>query len=101
MRGDNDNPDVGGGGTFVPSTVAVFLPSAVIVGGYLAAWTGLWIAGRGDGALARLCLLVLSLGGPFLVAHALLRRFTARVEVLPQAVMVHAGFPRSEPVAVP
>jgi membrane protein YdbS with pleckstrin-like domain len=101
MRGENDNPDLDAGGTFVPSTFAVFLPTIIILSGYLAALVGLWLAGRGDGALARLCLLVLVLGGPILVAHALLRRFTARIAVLPLTVTVHAGFPRSEPFTVP
>lgn len=101
MRGENDNPDVGAGGAFLPSSAAVFLPTLVIVGGYALAWSGLWLAGLSGGALGRLCLIVLAVGGPFLVAHAVLRRFTTRVEVLPHAVFVHAGFPRGEPVEIP
>jgi len=101
MRGDNDNPDVGAGGSFLPSAIAVFLPSILIIGGYAAAFATLWLLGRGDGALARLCLLVLAIGGPFLLAHAVLRRFTVRVDVMPHAVYVHTGFPRSAPDEIP
>jgi len=101
MRGDNDNPDVGAGGAFLPSTRAVFLPAILIVGGYAAAFAWLWLQGRGDGALARLCLLVLAVGGPFLLAHAVLRRFTVRIDVMPHAVYAHTGFPRKAPDEIP
>lgn len=101
MRGDNDNPDVGAGGSFTPSTRAIFLPTLLIVSGYAAAFALLWVFGRGDGALARLCLLVLAIGGPFLVAHAVLRRFTVRVDVMPHAVYAHSGFPRNAPDEIP
>lgn len=101
MRGDNDNPDVGAGGSFLPSGRAIFLPAFLIVGGYAAVFLALWLLGRGEGGLARLCLLVLAVGGPFLVAHAVLRRFTIRVDVMPHAVYVHSGFPRSTPDEIP
>jgi membrane protein YdbS with pleckstrin-like domain len=101
MRGDNDNPDDGAEGPFFPSTRAVFLPTVVIVSGYAAAFASLWFFGRGEGALARLCLLVLAVGGPFLVAHAVLRRFTVRIDVMPHAVYAHTGFPRNAPEEIP
>ena len=101
MRGENDNLDVGAEGAFLPSTVSVMLPAAVILGGYGLTYAWLAVAGRGDGALARLCLIVLALVGPFLIAHAVLRRFTARVDVMAHAVFVHTGFPRSEPYEIP
>lgn len=101
MRGDNDNPDVGAGGSFVPSARAVFLPSLVIIVGYAVAFLSLWLLGQGEGTLARLCLLVLTVGGPFLLAHAVLRRFTIRVDVMPHAVYVHTGFPRGSPYEIP
>jgi membrane protein YdbS with pleckstrin-like domain len=101
MRGDNDNPDVGAGGPFLPSAIALFLPMILIVGGYTATFLALWLFGLGDGTLARLCLLVLALGGPFMAAHAVLRRFTIRIDVMPHAVYVHTGFPRKAPVEIP
>lgn len=97
MRGDNDNPDVGAGGSFLPSGRAIFLPTILIVGGYAVVFLSLWLFGLGEGGLARLCLLALAVGGPFLVAHAVLRRFTIRVDVMPHAVYVHSGFPRRAP----
>ena len=101
MRGDNDNPDVGAGGSFLPSGRAIFLPTILIVCGYATIFLALWLLGRGEGALARLCLLVLAVGGPFLVAHGMLRRFTIRIDVMPHAVYVHSGFPRSAPAEIP
>ncbi|WP_187972194.1 PH domain-containing protein [Aquibium microcysteis] len=101
MRGDNDNPDVGAEGSFLPSARAVFLPTVVIVIGYAVVLAVLWFFGRGDGALARLCLVVLAVGGPFLIAHAILRRFTVRIDVMPHAVYAHTGFPRKAPDEIP
>jgi membrane protein YdbS with pleckstrin-like domain len=101
MRGDNDNPDVGAGGPFLPSTRAIFLPAILILSGYAFAFAALWWLGRGDGALARLCLLVLAVGGPFLLAHGVLRRFTVRLDVMPHAVYAHGGFPRKAPDEIP
>ena len=101
MRGDNDNPDVGAGGSFLPSARAIFLPTIVIVVGYAGALLSLWLLGRGESNLARLCLLVLAFGGPFLAAQAVLRCFTIRVDVMPHAVYVHTGFPRKAPVEIP
>lgn len=101
MRGDNDNPDVGAGGSFVPSGRAIFLPTILIVAGYAVVLLCLWLLGWGEGALARLCLVALAVGGPLLAAHAVLRRFTIRVDVMPHAVYVHSGFPRSAPDEIP
>lgn len=101
MRGVNDNPQPGYGGPFLPSALSLFLPSLVILSGYGLALAGLVVAGRGDGALARLCIVVLALGGPFLIAHATLRFFTIRVAVMPRALYMHRGFPSSEAQDIP
>ncbi|RST88057.1 PH domain-containing protein [Aquibium carbonis] len=101
MRGDNDNPDVGSGGPFLPCAAALFLPMVLITAGYAATLLTLWYVGLGDGTLARLCILVLALAVPFLAAHALLRRFTIRIDVFPHAVYVHTGFPRRAPIEIP
>lgn len=101
MRGVNDNADLGTGGPFVPSTLSVFLPSLVIIAGYGLLLLTLVLGGRGDGAIARLCLAVLALGGPFLLAHAALRRFTTRADLLPHAAYLHTGFPAGQPHEVP
>ena len=101
MRGDIDNPGGEAGGSFLPSSRAIFLPSSLIIGGYAAAFLTLWMLGHGQDMLARLCLLVLALGGPFLAAQAVLRRYTIRVDVRPHAVYVHSGFPRRAPHEIP
>ncbi len=101
MKGENDNGDIGAGGPFLPSSWSVFLPAGVIIAGYSMAYAAVALAGRADGALGRLCLIVVALGGPFLIAHALLRRFTTRVDAMSHAVFVHTGFPRSEPHEIP
>ncbi len=100
MRGDNDNP-AAGGEVFRPSPVALLLPVAVIAAGYLALFAWLYLSDRSAGAIARLCLVVLSLGVPFLVAHALLRVATIRVQLLPHAILAHTGFPRGRAHEIP
>lgn len=100
MRGVNDNSGAPAGGPFVASSLSVFLPSIVIIAGYAAVLVALVLAGRSGGALARLCMVVLGLGGPFLLAHALLRRLTVRVDLMPHAAYLNAGFPSLGPVEV-
>ena len=101
MRGVNDNPQPGFGGPFLPSALSLFLPTLTILSGYGVVLAGLVVAGRGDGALARLCIVVLALGGPFLIAHATLRAFTIRVAVMPRTLYVHRGFPSSQAQDIP
>ncbi|QDZ01989.1 PH domain-containing protein [Nitratireductor mangrovi] len=101
MHGVNDNPEPRHGGPFVPSTLSLFLPTIVVVVGYGLLLSFLFAAGRGDGALARLCIVVLAIGGPFLIAHAVLRRFTISVAVMPRALYLHRGFPHSQPFEIP
>lgn len=100
MRGDNDNPAVGGE-VFRPSLVALLLPVAVIAAGYIALFLWLYFSDRSAGAIARLCLVVLSLGVPFLVAHAVLRAATIRIQLLPHAILAHTGFPRGRAHEIP
>lgn len=101
MRGVNDNADLDTGGPFLPATVAVFLPSLIIICGYGMLLAALALAGRADGAIARLCIAVVALGGPFLLAHAALRRFTTRVDLMPHAAYLHTGFPAGQPFEIP
>lgn len=101
MRGENDNLDVGAGGPFLPSAISVLLPAGVIIVCYGMTYLALALAGRAEGMLAGFCLIVVALGGPFLISHALLRRFTARIDVMAHAVFVHTGFPRREPFEIP
>jgi membrane protein YdbS with pleckstrin-like domain len=100
MRAQNDNADTGGG-HFAPSALALFLPAAVIIGGYGLLLALLAVAGKADGAIARLCMIVLALAAPFLVAHAVLRRITTRVDVFSHAVHLQPGFPSNQRHVVP
>lgn len=100
MRAQNDNADIGGG-LFAPSTIALFLPVALIVAGYGVFLAALILAGMGDGAVARLCMVVLALASPFLIAHAALRRITTRLEIFSHAVHLQPGFPKKEQFVVP
>lgn len=90
-RGVNDNAE--GERRFAAAPLALFLPVAVILAGYGLLYLGLAAAGRGDGALARLCMIVVAFVVPFLLAHALLRNLTIAVQPMPHGLMLHAGFP--------
>ena len=93
---DNDEVDPGSGNAmqFRPSWFALFLPTAVIAAGYAVALMGLQMLGKGEGALARLCIMVLALGVPLLLASAVLRFFTIRIQLLSDTIVIHQGFPR-------
>ncbi len=95
---ENDNGEVDPGREntllFQPSWFALFLPTAVIATGYAVALGVLQLLGKGDGAFARLCIVVLALGVPLLLANALLRYFTIHIRFLSDTIIVHPGFPR-------
>lgn len=100
IRAENDNgeviPEGGNTSLFRPSWTALVLPTAVIAAGYAVAFAVLQVLGRGDGALARLCIIVLALGVPLLLASAMLRYFTIQVQLLSDTIIVHRGFPRRD-----
>lgn len=79
----------------------LFLPTLAIALLYLAGWLIMAGLGRGDGALARIFVLVMAVGVPLLAAHAFLRYQTIRVHVLTNAVRYHPGWPRDLPVDMP
>ncbi len=101
MLGENDNLLAGSGRKYHASKTALFLPVAIIAAGYAALFTWLFATGNADGGMGRLSLVVLSAGIPFLVAHAVLRYFTIQIRMQPHALLLHTGFPRSEPYHVP
>jgi membrane protein YdbS with pleckstrin-like domain len=100
MRSVNDNADTGSG-PFAPSAIALLLPAALIVIGYGFGLAMLVASGLGDGSVARLCMIVLGLAAPFLVAHAVLRRVTTRLDIFSHAVHLQPGFPRNSRYVVP
>lgn len=79
----------------------LFLPTLAIAILYFAAWLVMLAAGRSDGALARIFVIVMAVGVPLLSAHAFLRFQTIRVHVLTNAVRYHPGWPKDLPVDMP
>ncbi|MBZ0161437.1 MAG: PH domain-containing protein [Notoacmeibacter sp.] len=97
QSGDAQEP----GGPFAVSLMSLFLPAAVIAGGYGALLGWLSLNGGGGGAVARLALGVLFVGVPVVVAHAALRAFTTGLKPLPHALQINRGFPRAGTREVP
>jgi membrane protein YdbS with pleckstrin-like domain len=101
MRGENDNAASGGTGPFRASALSLLVPATVFAAFYGLVAAGLFLTGKGEGALARLAIVALSAGLPFLIAYAVLRRATARVDVMPHALLLQPGFPSVRQHAVP
>lgn len=82
------------------SALALFLPGVVVAAGYGALWIALYLNGRAEGALARVCLVVLVIIVPLLFAYAGLRLSTTRLTLRAAHLEVHPGFPARDPVIV-
>lgn len=82
------------------SAFALFLPGLVVAAGYGALWIALYLNGKGDGALARVSLMVLVIIVPLLFAYAGLRLSTTRLTLRGAHLEVHPGFPARDPVIV-
>lgn len=80
------------------SPLALFLPALVVAAGYGALWIWLSMNGRGEGALARVCLMVLVIVVPSLLAYAGLRFSTTRLTLRGAHLEAHPGFPARDPV---
>lgn len=79
----------------------VFLPAFAVAVLYLAAWAYLNSIGMRHTAVARLLLIVLTVGVPLITVHGFLRRQTIRVQVLSRGIRYHSGWPRDLPVDLP
>lgn len=79
----------------------IFLPTAVILTLYGAGAAMMWRAGWDGSELFRLFVIVLALGVPLIAAHAFLRYETARVQVLPDRIRYHPGWPKDVPLDIP
>jgi hypothetical protein len=79
------------------SPLALFLPGLVVAAGYGALWISLYLNGRGEGALARVCLMVLIIVVPSLLAYAGLRLSTTRLTLRGAHLEAHPGFPARDP----
>lgn len=82
------------------SAMALFLPGLVVAGGYGALLAALIFGGSGEGALARVCLMVLVIVVPLLLAYAGLRLATTRLTLYAGHLEAHPGFPARDPVMV-
>ena len=88
----------------VPLFVAhwhIFVPTVVIAILYSAAWMFLAMTGKSDTGLARLFIVVMAVGVPFLAAHAFLRFQTIRLQVSDGHAYCHPGWPKELPIDVP
>lgn len=83
------------------SPLALFLPGLVVAAGYGALLLALFFSGKGEGALARVCLLVLVIVVPLLFAHAGLRLSTTRLTLHAARLEAHPGFPARDPEIIP
>ena len=83
------------------SAVALFLPALVVAAGYGTLLFALVLGDRGNGPLARVCMIVLVIGVPLLLAYAGLRLSTTRLTLHAAHLEAHPGFPARDPVAIP
>ncbi|MEC9343092.1 MAG: PH domain-containing protein [Pseudomonadota bacterium] len=79
----------------------LFLPTLAIALIYSVAWLYLMNTDKGHYALTRLVVIVMAVGVPLLAVHAFLRYQTIRVQVLPDTVRYHSGWPRDLPIDMP
>lgn len=101
MLGENDNLAVASGEAYSPSKKALFIPVVIISIGYAVFFAWLWANGNAGTGVARLSLLVLAVGVPLLVAHAVLRLFTTHIRLQPDGLHINTGFPRAREYEVP
>ena len=80
---------------------ALFLPTIAIALLYGSAWAILALGGAGDGALARLCLIVAVTATPLLGALAFFRYQTVSLALVDNVVIVNRGGPGADTRAVP
>lgn len=78
---------------FGGSVLALFGPVVLLFAIFVLAYAGFFLGGAQGSAIARLCLVVCGVATPLLFAHAALRQAMVRVEIEPEALFVHRGFP--------
>ena len=79
----------------------IFIPTLISFVAYSFAWFFLAITERSDGSLARLFIVVISIGVPLLAGHAFLRYQTIRLQVNADRLLCHPGWPKEIPIEVP
>lgn len=101
LRGENDNPDRGESATFAASRMSLALPVIVIALGYALLVGYLAVSARAEPRIGQVAVILLSVGVPFVLAYAVLRALTVRVQLLSHAVIIHSGFPRAGSTEIP
>ena len=79
----------------------IFMPTLVVSVLYVSGWFLLLVLGRSDGALAKMFILVLAVGVPFLAIQAFLRFNTTRIQVCETHIRYHPGWPKRFLVELP
>jgi len=79
----------------------IFLPTLVVLAGYGISLLYLWMTGRSDSALFRLCAIIAAVGVPLLAAHAVLRYETVRVQLREASLCYHPGWPKDRLLEIP
>jgi len=101
LRGENDNPGRDENATFAASRVSLALPVVIIAAGYALLVAYLALSARSEPRIGQIAVILLSVGVPFVLAYAVLRALTVRVQLLSHAVIVHSGFPRAGGIEIP
>ncbi len=79
---------------------SVFLPALVIAVLYGGLWLFVVALGKGDGALARLMLLICVIGVPAVLLHAFLRFMSTEVHVTERTLVLSRGWPRRRTITL-
>ena len=79
----------------------LFLPAVAVAAIYMGGWGYLYSSGMRHTGLARLLLIILTVGVPLITVHAFLRRQTIRVQVLSKGIRYHPGWPKDLAVDLP
>ena len=85
---------------FRSSLMTLLLPALIIAIGYGVAWGWLYLNGQSQTALARLCMFVLVLGVPLLIAYNTLKFATLGIRLFGGHMIVHKGFPARDPMDI-
>ena len=79
----------------------LYIPTIIIAAIYSLIWLVLFVTGNAGTDLARLFVVVMTVGVPLLAAHAFLRYQTIRIQVNEDNVLCHPGWPRDLPSELP
>lgn len=85
---------------FRSSLLTLLLPALIIAIGYGGAWAWLYLNDQSQTALARLCMFVLVLGVPLLIAYNVLKFATLGIRLFDDHLIVHKGFPARDPMEI-